>query len=285
MRRIRTVSIVAAGLLGAAASTAAFARSEPFLSLGSPMAAPRGFVEMCEHGDRSFCGPINGAGDEKVVTGALIGAGFTAVPADRDAAPRWEVAAPACTSGPVAGLRPVALSTSEAAQPRSCGDPAGSPADALVAAPALNKAAFRHERQLIDRVNRRVNGRVVQRTDAEIYGRNEVWVRSGIQRGAQGDCEDLAIEKRHELLDAGFDPKRLSFAVVYRGDIGLHTVLLVRTAEGDEVLDSRTPYVERWDQVPYVWVGVQSQTRPMEWRMMGRPGTDLASTTGPSPAA
>ncbi|MDY0957281.1 transglutaminase-like cysteine peptidase [Sphingomonas sp. CFBP8993] len=118
---------------------------------------------------------------------------------------------------------------------------------------------------LLKQVNHHVNSRVRQRTDAEIYGVGELWRRSGDGKGAVGDCEDLAIEKRAELIDGGFPPDRLAFAVVYSRASGLHTVLVARTDVEDVVLDGRSPYVVGWTKAPYSWLSVQSMHDPMLW--------------------
>ncbi|MEJ8629942.1 transglutaminase-like cysteine peptidase [Sphingomonas sp. I4] len=118
---------------------------------------------------------------------------------------------------------------------------------------------------LLKQVNHHVNSRVRQRTDAEIYGVGELWRRSGDGKGAVGDCEDLAIEKRAELIDGGFPPDRLAFAVVYSRASGLHTVLVARTDVEDVVLDGRSPYVVVWTKAPYSWLSVQSMHDPMLW--------------------
>ncbi|USI72478.1 transglutaminase-like cysteine peptidase [Sphingomonas morindae] len=122
---------------------------------------------------------------------------------------------------------------------------------------------------LLRQVNRNVNQHVRQRTDDQVYGRGEYWQRSGVGPQAQGDCEDLAIEKRYELIAAGFDPARLRFAVAYLPSAGLHAVLLARLADGDFVLDSRTPYISRWDKTRYSWVSIQSERDPMHWYRLG----------------
>lgn len=131
-----------------------------------------------------------------------------------------------------------------------------------------DKAAYAQLR----RMNRFVNQRVRQRTDEQMYGRGEVWRRSGTGRGAQGDCEDLAIEKRLGLIARDFPPDRLFFAVVYRGDIGLHTILIARLADGDYVLDSLSPYVVVWSKAPYSWISVQAPGHPSKWFSIQPPG-------------
>jgi len=131
--------------------------------------------------------------------------------------------------------------------------------------PRIAPANEADEQTLLQGINRLVNGRVRQRTDLEIYGQAEVWRRSGIGKGATGDCEDLAIEKRFELVDAGFPADHLSFAVVYAHGVGLHTVLVAHLSSGDYVLDSRTPYIQPWADTPYSWIGIQSTEDPMAW--------------------
>lgn len=142
----------------------------------------------------------------------------------------------------------------------------------VMALPAadLSSMTVKQQRALLAQVNRRVNGRVRQRTDIQIYGTGELWQRSGISPSAQGDCEDLAIEKRLELVQQGFPADRLSFAVVYSRSAGLHTILLARTDEGDVVLDSRSPHISAWSKTGYVWLSIQSADDPMVWRALSR---------------
>ena len=143
--------------------------------------------------------------------------------------------------------------------------PPSSVPDIPTAAPSPTALPEAELKAMLKQVNHHVNGRVRQRTDAEIYGVGELWRRSGDGRNAVGDCEDLAIEKRAELIAAGFPPDRLAFAVVYSRDAGLHTVLVARTEVEDVVLDGRSPYVTNWSKVPYSWISVQSMNDPMLW--------------------
>lgn len=122
---------------------------------------------------------------------------------------------------------------------------------------------------LLDAVNRRVNGMVRQQSDWATYQVEELWNRPIVKGGfLAGDCEDIAIEKRQELIEAGVDPKRMFFAVVYRRDVGLHVLLMVSTERGDLALDSRSPWIEPWNKVPYVWVKRQLAENPREWVMV-----------------
>lgn len=119
--------------------------------------------------------------------------------------------------------------------------------------------------KMLNRLNRYVNSRVEQRTDVQMYGREEVWRRSGVGPHARGDCEDIALEKRHQLIAEGFPADRLFFAEVYSREAGLHAILVARTDEGDYALDNRTPYVRRWSEAGYSWISVQSVEDPMVW--------------------
>lgn len=123
-------------------------------------------------------------------------------------------------------------------------------------------------RALLGHVNGRVNASVRQQPDARTYGHAELWRPSGEGRGAAGDCEDIAIQKRLDLIAAGFPPDRLFFALVYRSGVGLHLVLVARLDEGDVVLDSRVDYIQRWSSAGYSWIGAQSPAAPATWRAL-----------------
>ena len=120
-------------------------------------------------------------------------------------------------------------------------------------------------RKLLARVNAHVNAHVFQQSDMATYGVPELWRPSGDGPRAVGDCEDLALEKRVELLASHFPPERLFLAVVWRRDAGLHTVLVARLDDGDLVLDSRVDFIEPWDRAGYSWVSVEAPGQPQEW--------------------
>lgn len=145
-------------------------------------------------------------------------------------------------------------------------EPARPATTIAVTAPARPRPSPEARAELLQSVNTLVNGHVTQRSDMQIYATDEKWQRSGLGRQAQGDCEDLAIEKRYQLVAQGYDPKLLSFAVVFSRQTGLHTVLVARTDEGDMVLDSATPWVRRADQTGYSWISIQSPENGMRWQ-------------------
>jgi len=82
---------------------------------------------------------------------------------------------------------------------------------------------------LIKAVNREVNASIRFESDA-----GNTWALNP----ARGDCEDFAISKRSALVGQGVDPSalRLAFTLTSRG--APHAVLIVRTDQGDFVLDN-----------------------------------------------
>lgn len=143
---------------------------------------------------------------------------------------------------------------------------------------------------LLDTVNRSVNAKVRQQSDWTTHNTAEVWSRPVVNGGLlSGDCEDLAIEKRLQLIQAGVDPRSLFYAVVYRRDIGLHVLLIVSTSQGDLALDSRSPWIQPWNKVPYTWVKRQLPENPSQWAIVITPTSHnsplhLASASNTFPA-
>jgi predicted transglutaminase-like cysteine proteinase len=82
---------------------------------------------------------------------------------------------------------------------------------------------------------------------------------------ADGDCEDFAIAKRDALRATGWPPESMFLAVGYHQRYGLHVALIVRTNEGDLVLDSRSPWIRSWKDTPYIWTKRQVSGNSMAW--------------------
>lgn len=120
--------------------------------------------------------------------------------------------------------------------------------------------------KLVRKVNGTINAKVVQRSDFEMFGVDEHWRPAGSEPGATGDCEDLALEKFSRLRKAGFPIERLFLATVFKSQVGLHTVLVARMADGDMVLDSLTSRIVRWDRAGFRWLRVQSVDDRRQWR-------------------
>ncbi|HEY6631108.1 MAG TPA: transglutaminase-like cysteine peptidase [Rhizobiaceae bacterium] len=110
-------------------------------------------------------------------------------------------------------------------------------------------------------VNNAVNASVTPRTDAEMWGKEEVWsYPTNI-----GDCEDYALEKRRRLMDLGVPAGDLLLTVARQPNGDGHAVLTVRTNRGDFILDNLEPRVMAWSQTPYTYLKRQSERNSGAW--------------------
>lgn len=116
----------------------------------------------------------------------------------------------------------------------------------------------------LETVSRRINRSIRRASDAASYGREDVWVLPQGRRPS-GDCEDYVLAKRRALIENGVDPAALSIAVVRTRWGETHAVLLVATAEGEQVLDNLSPWVLPWSEAPYEWLERQAPGRPLTW--------------------
>lgn len=109
-------------------------------------------------------------------------------------------------------------------------------------------------------VNNKVNRSIV-------YVRNDLghagdkWIIS--PRG--GDCNDYAVTKRHELLERGWPSRSLLLAEVVTTWGEHHLVLVVRTRDGDLVLDSIAKDIRPFKEARYRWLRLQSPRNPKHW--------------------
>ena len=110
-------------------------------------------------------------------------------------------------------------------------------------------------------VNAAVNLSVIPATDEEIYGRPEVWA----YPGQKGDCEDLVLLKRRDLIEKGWPVGSLLITVVRQRNGEGHAVLTVTTDRGDLVLDSLQPRVLVWSDTDYQFVKRQSEFNSGQW--------------------
>jgi predicted transglutaminase-like cysteine proteinase len=109
-------------------------------------------------------------------------------------------------------------------------------------------------------VNRAVNRAIVpQRNEDGLAG--EAW----LVAPAAGDCNDYAVTKRHELLVRGWPSHALVLAEVVVPSGEHHLVLVVRTRDGDFVLDNLNATVRSVSQPRYRWVRAQSPRHPSFW--------------------
>ncbi len=108
------------------------------------------------------------------------------------------------------------------------------------------------KRAELARVNSNVNARIVPERNLEGLA-GEVWL-IGPDRG---DCNDYAVTKRHQLMAQGFPARALLLSEVVTTWGEHHLVLVVRTTDGDLVLDSLTDRIKPWLRAPYRWVRMQ----------------------------
>ncbi len=123
--------------------------------------------------------------------------------------------------------------------------------------------------ELANRVNRAINLRVREISDERQYKTAEHWALP-TQRG--GDCEDFALLKKLELQRAGIAPDRLLIATVLDRKRRAHAVLVLRTDEGDFVLDNLTSRIKPWDKTGYSFLRMQDPTAPSGWTAVMRGG-------------
>ena len=110
-------------------------------------------------------------------------------------------------------------------------------------------------------VNAGINQQIVPVTDQELYQVAEFWT----YPNGYGDCEDYALAKRRELINAGWPASTLLMAVVKQANGEGHAVLMVRTDRGDLVLDNQIGSIDLWSDTPYKFIKRQSQADAGKW--------------------
>lgn len=93
-----------------------------------------------------------------------------------------------------------------------------------------------------------------------------------------GDCEDYALTKRKHLLKLGWSSRALRIAVARTSSGEGHAVLVVKTTQGDLVLDNRTSTIREWRKSDLSWIKMQSGLNPKLW-------VNLANTSSNSQQA
>ena len=131
--------------------------------------------------------------------------------------------------------------------------------------------------QRLKTVNHTVNTAIAPEEDQTHYGRNEFWT---IPTDGHGDCEDYALTKRKELLDAGLPASALRLAVVYSIKTALHAVLTVSTDKGDLVLDNVTDAIVAWNATDFTWIMVQDKANPLWWDSLRPRSAHSGNTAG-----
>ena len=111
--------------------------------------------------------------------------------------------------------------------------------------------------RILEEVNRSVNLAIAPRADAPFHD----W-RLGV---SQGDCNNYAVQKRHELIAQGWPAGALALSVVKTRSGEGHLVVAVRTDRGDYVLDNLRSHVVDWRSAGYRWLMRQSERNPKYW--------------------
>ena len=110
-------------------------------------------------------------------------------------------------------------------------------------------------RELIKAVNELVNHSVKAVSDQAHWNVVDQW---DFPSDGYGDCEDYQLLKRKFLVEAGLPRRALRITVVIDETNAGHAVLMVRTNEGDFILDNRTNAVLRWSEINYDFVKRES---------------------------
>lgn len=113
-----------------------------------------------------------------------------------------------------------------------------------------------------NQVNRQINKTTNSVSDMRQYQSEDLWALP-TRRG--GDCEDFALLKKRELVRLGFPAQRLLLATAIDSNRGPHAVLVMRTDEGDFVLDNLRNEILPWSSTRYTFVRMQNPASPRNW--------------------
>lgn len=109
-------------------------------------------------------------------------------------------------------------------------------------------------------VNRTVNSSILpERNNEGLAG--EKWLLGPVL----GDCNDYAVTKRHQLIARGWPAGAVLLSEVVTVSGEHHLVAVVRTDDGDLVLDNLTDRIMPWSSKPYQWVRIQTPGNPNYW--------------------
>lgn len=122
--------------------------------------------------------------------------------------------------------------------------------------PDMVELTIQKKREMIA-VNREINFEIIPVNDRG----SDTW--SLAPRA--GDCDDYAVTKRHALIARGWPAASLRLAVARTAWGEGHLVLVVRTNQGDLVLDNMTGAVRHWNKSGLRWEMIQSSENPRIW--------------------
>lgn len=123
----------------------------------------------------------------------------------------------------------------------------------------------------LNAVNKQVNGSIKPKTDMDHWGVVDRW---DLPEDGYGDCEDYQLLKRKILVEQHGLPRRALRMTVVIDDQGEgHAVLMVRTDEGELILDNKRGQILPWQDTGYVYVKREGQD--------GRDWVSLGDRTSP----
>ena len=101
----------------------------------------------------------------------------------------------------------------------------------------------------------------------------DAWTPSLQGVASQHECRQLrramlVAQKRQRLLAEGFPSSATLIAIVRLSDGEQHAILVVRTDQGDYVLDNLNDAVVPWSQVSYRWEKIQSPFETWTWHRL-----------------
>ena len=120
-------------------------------------------------------------------------------------------------------------------------------------------------------LNKAINRQMRERDDYRVYGVADFWTIGG----RYGDCEDFVITKKKALISRGFAPENLLYAVSRnRWDSGYHAVLILRTTDGDYVLDNLRDRILPWEEAGLDFRMRMSSEEPSAWVAVANRGVE-----------
>ncbi|MGB3316324.1 MAG: transglutaminase-like cysteine peptidase [Albidovulum sp.] len=111
-------------------------------------------------------------------------------------------------------------------------------------------------------VNASVNRTTRAVSDRRQYGDEEVWA---LPTSFGGDCEDIVLLKKRELVLRGVAPESLLIATVLDNRRAAHAVLVLRTGDEDLVLDNLKNRILPWQKTGYSFLRMQNPEAPHKW--------------------
>jgi predicted transglutaminase-like cysteine proteinase len=100
-------------------------------------------------------------------------------------------------------------------------------------------------------VNERVNTAIQWMADRQHWGVEDRW---DYPDDGYGDCEDIQLLKRKLLIEAGLPRRALRMTVVLDEVRAGHAVLMVRTDQGDFIVDNKRSSVLPWNETGYEFI-------------------------------